>query len=121
MTKNPESDTKVLSLPSKHAEMPRLEIQSAANFLAGASRLNELFSLPENTMTAEQAAEAASIRKELGAFVSAHAVPLVQAYLQYAAILQPLQQSLSSIIVPCVAKALADRFDNSKPEVVSEK
>lgn len=112
MIRNPESDTKVLSLPNAEPpQTPRLDIQAAANFLAGAQRLNEILSLPgegPNTMTAEQSKEAQAIRSELGHFVSAHAVNLVQGWLQAAAILAPLQSSLASIIGPCVAKALAD-------------
>lgn len=106
MTKNPETDSKITSLPQQ-SEMPRLDIQSAANWLAGVQRLNELHSVT-TPHTPEQVKEIAEIRAELGGFVSAHAVTLVQAYLQCVSILHPLQQSLASIIGPCVAKALAD-------------
>lgn len=112
MTKNPESDTKVLSLPTAQPETPRLDIQSAANWLAGYARLNEINAVKQPT--SEQYAEKQRIHGELSVFIGAHAPNLVHAFLQVASILHPLQQSLSSIIVPCVAKALAERFDTAK-------
>lgn len=109
MTKNPESDPKVLSLPTAAPEMPELSLQSAASWLAGFQRLSEINTIAQPTP--EQCAEKQKIHGELSAFIGAHAVSLVQSYLSYAAILIPLQQSFSALVTPCVARALAERFD----------
>lgn len=115
MIKHPDTDPKIASLPNTEPQVPRLDIQSAANFLSGVNRLNEIRELGNTPLSAELCAEKASIKKELGSFVSAHAVDLVQAYLQCATILHPLQQSLASIIVPCVHRALEERDANAEP------